>query len=169
MELITGVVEAISVKEPRDGEHGKWAGYGIKVNGVWYNGRVGADKQTGALTVKCKKYQEVLNGMEVKFIIEESTGKDGKVYMNINQKMFDIIASGSAVSKPEQKPVAQQPVEQEKVANTPPQTSRKDELVQSVCTGMSAAMALVKFEGKELPNDDMINRVAKSYFNQYKK
>ena len=166
MELIKGIVEAISVKEPRDGEHGKWAGYGIKVNGAWFNGRVGADKQTGALTVKCKKYQEVRNGMEVQFIIEESEGKDGKVYMNINQKMFDILSSGSGVP---QQPVEQQPTQQEKVSNTPPKTSRKDELVSIMCKGMAAAMALVKFEGKELPNDDMINRVAKSYFNQYKK
>lgn len=166
MQIIKGVVQQISVKEPREGQHGKFAAYGIKINDAWYNGLCNEDKQTGALTVKCKQHQEVRNGMEVQFIIEESTGKDGKVYVNINQKMFDILSSGSGA---QQQPVEQQPTQQEKVVNTPSKTSRKDELVQDLCKGMAAAMALVKFEGKELPNDDMINRVAKSYFNQYKK
>ena len=59
MEVIKGTVQQIAVKEAREGQYGKWANYGIKINDAWHNGALNEDKQTGALTLKDKDFNEV--------------------------------------------------------------------------------------------------------------
>lgn len=161
MQIIKGVVQQISVKEPRDGEHGKFAGFGIKINDAWHNGLCNEDRDSGAFIVKDKDYQEVKVGQEVEFLVVEKNN-----YKNIDKKTFKILSSGSGAQQPK---VEQQPKQQEEVANTPADTSTKDKLVMDMCKEFAYAIAFAKFEGKELPSSDQIERMAQYYFKTYKK
>lgn len=105
MELIKGKVEQISIKEPQDGQYGRWANYGIKVSGAWHNGKVTEDKYTKQFVVKDKDHKEVAVGAEVEFVVTE-TVKDGKTYVNIDPKTMTQKGSQAAtppVQQPQQK------------------------------------------------------------------
>lgn len=102
MELIKGKVEQISIKEPQDGQYGRWANYGIKVSGAWHNGKVTEDKYTKQFVVKDKDHKEVAVGAEVEFVVTE-TVKDGKTYVNIDPKTMTQKGS-QAATQPAQQP-----------------------------------------------------------------
>ncbi len=151
MEVIKGKVQQINVKEPRDGQYGKWANYGIKINDAWYNGALNEDKQTGALTLKDKNFNEVKVDMEVEFLLEEKNG-----YKNITSKsMFILSSGGTGTPQP-----TQQPTETKKVPSAVSDDPSEDELISKFCDGLAALVAAFKFKGKEKPSSDQIARLA---------
>jgi len=169
MEIVKGKVEAINIKEPQEGQFGKWANYGIKVNGAWHNGKVTADKLSGKLIVKDKNYTEVTVGMEVEFVVDETIGKnDGKVYHNINQKMFTIKGSTQQQSAPApQAPVASpQPLQSNKI-----EASAIDAHIWTEC--LKSAVATLDAMAKNAPVDkpveishERVMKLADIYFNK---
>ncbi len=50
-------IEAISIKDPQDGQWGQWWSYGIKVNDEWWNGSLKSQEQVDAM--QARKGQEV--------------------------------------------------------------------------------------------------------------
>lgn len=50
-------IEAVSIKEPKDGQWGQWWPYGIKVNDEWWNGSLKSQEQVDAM--QARKGQEV--------------------------------------------------------------------------------------------------------------
>ncbi|ANS04898.1 hypothetical protein [uncultured Mediterranean phage] len=144
MEVVKGAVQQISVKEARDGQYGKWANYGIKVNDSWFNGNLNADKHTGLLTLKDKNYHEIKEGMEVEFLLIE---KDG--YKNIDKKSMSILSSGSA---------------------TPPQqtTPQQPDTMKEILRNRAMILGLQAFHGKDLPEDfdDLVERKLKYLTNE---
>jgi len=169
MEIVKGKVEAINIKEPQDGQFGKWANYGIKVNGAWHNGKVTADRLSGKLIVKDKNYAEVTIGMEVEFVVDES-GKDGKTYHNINQKMFTI--KGTA-------PAPQPTVQHQGGAVIPPQPVQPTKIEASAIDAhiwvecLKAAVmtldAMAKYAPVDHPveiNHERAMKLADIYFNK---
>ena len=171
MEVVKGVVQQISVKEPKEGQYGKWANYGIKVNEKWYNGALNADKKTGLLTLKDKSYNEVCIGMEVQFVLEDKKVGD-KTYSNINPKLFDIISSGMGAATNQQQQGYHPPTqEQNKPAPhqvVPAQTvepAMYDAILNSVCYGNAIQMAILKHKEKPVPVDidEKIDRMTRIY------
>lgn len=62
------IYEAISVKDGKEGQHGTFYPYGIKINGEWHNGILGSQEQVDGM--KAKKGQEV----ELFFYVDEKYG-----------------------------------------------------------------------------------------------
>ena len=125
----------------------------------------GVNERDGVYVLKDKDHNEIRSGMEVR----ADCIVNGE-YINFKVSQLKVLSSGSgAPQQTQSQPVEQQPTQQGKVAEKPSNTSHKDDLVMDMCVGFASAMALVKFEGKELPADDLIQRVAKSHFDKYKK
>lgn len=91
MEIAKGKVEAISFKDPKDGKYGRWAGFGLKIAGTWYNGI--ANEVNGSFNVLDKDKNVIKEGDEVEFVYEMKNN-----YPNINQKNFTKL--GVEVAKP---------------------------------------------------------------------
>lgn len=160
MEIIKGKVEAINVKDPQQGQYGTWANYGIKVNGAWHNGKVTADKQSGKLIVKDKNYKEVTVGMDVEFVVDEST-KDGKVYHNINQKMFTITSGQSEA------PVAlPQPPQSKQIEASAINASLWVECLKSAVATLDAMAKYAPVDKPEVVSHERIMKLADLYFNK---
>lgn len=94
MKIVKGIVDQINVKEPKDGKHGKYAQYGIKINGDWYNGL--CNEKNGEVFPVDQNGNKFKEGQEVELLLEEKNG-----FENIVTKSSKILASGS--SAPEQK------------------------------------------------------------------
>jgi hypothetical protein len=98
MEIVKGIVEAVNVKEPREGKHGKFAGYGLKVNGEWHNGL--CNERNGEVWPVDQNGNKFKEGQEVELLLEEKNG-----YKNIVTKTSKIIASGSSAQQASPAPV----------------------------------------------------------------
>jgi len=163
MEIIKGKVEAINIKEPQQGQYGVWANYGIKVNGAWHNGKVTADKNSGKLIVKDKDYKPVEIGMEVEFVVDETT-KDGKTYHNINQKMFTI----KGATPPQQAPVVatSQPPQSNKVEASAIDASLWVECLKSAVATLDAMAKYAPVDKPVEINHERAIKLADLYFNK---
>lgn len=172
MELVKGTVEQISIKDPNDGQYGRWANYGIKVSGTWHNGKVTEDKFSKQFVVKDKEYKEITVGSEVEFIVEETTGKDGKVYKNINAKTMTLKGGAQQAPPPTTEHPTQQPIR-----TSPPIT--KEPLGASLATHtlwndcVRSAVMLAKgttFQcGDKAPEQftsEQVMRVAQGFFDE---
>jgi len=123
MSYTKGKVSRVSIKEPKEGQYGKFAKYGIEVNGEWYNGLCNEDKKSGKIEVKDATYNKIEEGTEVEFMFEKDQ------YGNqIDKKTLKVI--GSAAPK-------------EKVA-TLPQSGVKSDKQTSSFLWISCLMSSIK-------------------------
>jgi hypothetical protein len=159
MGYVKGKVNRISVKEAKEGQYGKYASYGLEIDGTWHNGLCNEDKQTGAFIIKDKDYAEVKEGSEIEFMTEEKNG-----YTSINRKTMTVL--NKAPQTTSQPQVAQQPTATENVANNEP-----DAIEMGILRGIASTMLMLRFRGKPMPEDidDKINRMTKYYLNQLRK
>lgn len=100
MEVVKGTIQKISVKEPKDGQFGKFAGYGVQVNGEWYNGL--ANEKNGEVWPVDKNGNKMKEGQEIELLLEEKNG-----YKNIVTKSTMIISGGQSQAEPEKKSTEQ--------------------------------------------------------------
>jgi len=161
MSYAKGIVDAISIKDRKSGQHGDFANYGIKLktpNGEeWFNGVCNADKNTNQLVVKDKNFNEVTIGMEVEFM----TQPDKQGYEKIDRKTFTALSgSKQPTQQPTVKPTPQQPTQQCGVT--------MQQLLEEILTNRAMLAALIAFHGKEMPKeiDDLLARKAKSLIDQ---
>lgn len=117
-----------------------------------------ADKQTGALTLKDKDYNEVKVGMEVEFLLEEKNG-----YKNINGKSMKILNSGGAGT---QQPIQQQAPQPTTTPVKEPQTTISAVDASVRCNVLQSAVMLAK--GTTFENGDKASEltliVAESFY-----
>ena len=103
-----GIIETISIKERRTGNFGDFAGFSIKVDGVWYSaGLASADKQTNELIPRDKDKKQLKEGMRVDF------------KYTTNDKGYHEVERGTLAILGQTAPPTQQP--QQQVTNTAPQ------------------------------------------------
>ena len=153
MELIKGKVEQISIKEPQDGQYGRWANYGIKVNGAWHNGKVTEDKYTKQFVVKDKDHKEVTIGSEVEFVVVE-TVKDGKTYVNIDPKTMTQKGSQAATATT---PVQQPPQKTGQLTTTTAGTAMKLN-----APDIAVSIAALEYRDKDVPNNLAMDLIEKA-------
>lgn len=177
MEIVKGVVGAISIKEARTGEHGTFAGCGIKVGETWYNTVVSADKQSGALILKDKDYQVIEVGTEIEFLLIDTKGKDGKTYQNPDKKTMKVLSNGNAAN-PNQQQQGYVPPQKEYSQSAPMQSPpapttelpQYDAILNAICYGNAIQMAILKHKDKQVPVDidEKIDRIASIYVKKAK-
>ena len=158
MSYTKGVVDGISMKDEREGQYGKFAGYGIKIGEQWFNGVANHVKSLNRVAVVDKNYNEIKQGMEIEFMHE----KNDKGYENIDKKTLLITSSGGASAAPQSTNTPQQaqtPTPQEKVAVSGYMTDI-NEAINDVVDAVAKLIAAYKFYGKEMPSQDLINRAA---------
>lgn len=154
-----GVVEGINLKQEREGQYGKFAGYGMKIGDEWFNGIANTVKSLGRVAVVDKNYNEITKGMEVEFMFNTND----KGFHDIDKKTLLIAASGSAAPQPTEQP--QTPVEQRSV----PQVNN-DAIIRSNCL----VAAVIKAQGSLSQEDykkldmDMLYRAADNYMDYCK-
>jgi len=156
MSYAKGIVQQISIKDRRSGQHGDFANFGINVNGTWHNGTCNADKNTNELVIKDKNWNVVKVGMEVEFM----TSPDKQGYEKIDRKTMMILSSGSGASQPQDTPTGES------------QTTIVDEtgMMHELCEAKAMAAAAIAYMKKQnlLPEDidDQIKRKTKYYINK---
>lgn len=64
------IYEAIAVKDPKDGQWGKWWSYGIKINDEWWNGSLKSQEQVDGMLAR--------KGQEVELFFWVDSTKDPK-------------------------------------------------------------------------------------------
>lgn len=102
-----GVIEQINIKDRKTGQYGDFAGFSIKIDGVWYSaGLANADKATGALVPRDKDKKPLANGTKVDF---KYTTND-KGYHEVEKGTLAVV--GAAVQPPPGQQAPQQPVQQ---------------------------------------------------------
>ena len=128
MSYTKGTVEGIALKEVKEGKFGKFANFGLNVNGEWYNGVANEDKKTGTVIVKDSAYVEVKKGQEVEFMWAESQyGKE------IDKKTFKVLG--------QEKPA---PVVEKTVTTTPEPDRHSAITTEFKLTCLSCAIATAR-------------------------
>lgn len=149
MDLVKGIIQKINVKEPKEGKYGKFAGYGVQVNGEWYNGL--ANEKNGEVWPVDNNGNKMKEGQEVELLLEEKNG-----YKSIVTKSSMILSGGSAAP---QQP-AHQPPQQ---AVTEHRTAFKPALWVNC---LDSAINAAKVAGAEKVDSQQLIRVADVFFNE---
>lgn len=103
-----GVIEQINIKDRKTGQYGDFAGFSIKIDGVWYSaGLANADKATGALVPRDKDKKPLANGTKVDF--KYTTNEKG--YHEVEKGTLAVIAAQTA-QQPVQQPTQPTPQKQ---------------------------------------------------------
>lgn len=161
MSYKKGVITSIDASAPRDFGHGNTSINNLNIDGGKYT--IFVSEKNGQCILKDKDYQEVRANMEVEFMFDE-TEKGNK----IQWKTFKVLSSGSGAPQQVQQPVQNQSQERNIQHTT---NDKRAFLEMTVFRGMAASMALIKLEGKQIPDsiEESIERLAKTYLNQSKK
>lgn len=98
MSYTRGIVKKIIVREPKDGQFGKFANYGMQLETptgeVWVNGTANEDKYKHVCLVKDANHAEVTEGMEVECMYEV---KDG--FNNLDKKTLKIVGASPVLGE----------------------------------------------------------------------
>jgi len=154
-----GVVDGINLKQEREGQYGKFAGYGIKIGDEWFNGVASTVKSLGRVAVIDKNYNEIKQGMEIEFMY--STNDKG--FNDIDKKTLLALSAGGTSQPLQSNNVPQVAQSITTVGNVAKNDS--DAIVRSNCL----VAAMIKAYGSLSPEKfkeldmDMFYRAADGY------
>lgn len=151
---VNGVITSVYLGEAKDNPYGKRsAGCSITIDGTRYSCFV--SEYNGSVRMQTKVndvYTEIKEGMHVAF---KATQKDGSQYWNFKPMDVLILASGSASQSPQSTNTPQPTHSATNTANV-----AKNGDMDGFCEGLAKLIAAYKFQGKQMPPQDQIDRVA---------
>jgi len=150
MNVVKGTVEAVNVKEPKEGKFGKYAAFGVKIGEDWHNGL--CNEKNGEVWPWFGDHK-VEKGQQVEMLIE----KNNKGYDSINTKQSKVV-SGSAPN-PAPSPAQQPP--QPSTSTKPDSQSFKAALWVNC---LDSAISAAKLSGKEKIVTEDIIRAADIFY-----
>lgn len=140
-----GVIENISIKERKTGQFGDFAGFSIKIDGVWYSaGLASADKHTNELIPRDKDKKQLKEGMKVDF---KYTTND-KGYHEVEKGTLAILGSQTATSNPPTNQPTPQPTVHAGVVTTAAGTAMKLNALD-----ISVSIAALEYRDCEVPQN----------------
>jgi hypothetical protein len=166
-----GIIETISIKERRTGNYGDFAGFSIKVDGVWYSaGLASADKNTNELIPRDKDKKPLTQGMKVDF---KYTTND-KGYHEVEKGSLAILGAQQA-PPPTQEHPAQQPIRTAPpITEEPVNASFMTQTLWNDCVRSAVLLAKsTTFQcGDKAPEQftsEQVMRVAQRFFDEMQK
>lgn len=154
MEVIKGKIEQINVKEPKKGEYGCYAQFGVKVDGGWHNGM--CKEQNGEVWPYDKNKVKLMEGQDVEFLVKENGD-----YKNIEMKEMKVTGGREPQSIPASKPN----IPSEKNSHIPDDKRVWLSCLQSACTlGSGAKIVVNGDEDAAKATSDLVVRVANNFY-----
>ena len=147
MSYTKGTVDFVKVEVKTSTKGNEYGSASVKIGEQWFNAF--AKKTDTGYKLLDKNKNEVLKGMEIEFMYETND----KGYHSIDTKTLLALMASPQPSQPNN-------TAHQAPSTTPQEKVAKKADMDGFCDGLAMMIAAYKFQGKQMPAQDQIDRVA---------